>query len=206
MTRTLLFLLSLLAGCSAIQQTDSPIQPPELVKSAPLPPIVAPIPERGMKFDVMILVLKDGTVGNVKLLASSSAPNWDSLALRSIMKWQFIPAQREGVPVELWIRQPLLVQLREPIYRTLAGLVSATQEEADSLYLLLEHGTNFDTLLRQASQVFGERSGSPGSIDISVYAPHLRYELLKLREGETSRPLRVGNRIIIYKRLKREPA
>jgi TonB family protein len=196
----------LLAGCSAVQETETLIQPPELVKRASLPPIVSLVPQGGMKFDVMILVLKDGTVGSVKLLESSSDPGWDSLALHSIMKWQFIPARREGMPVELWVRQPLRVQLRDPIIRTLAGLVSATQEEADSLYLLLEHGMNFDTLLRQAGQPSGERSGSPGSIDISVYAPHLRDELLKLREGEASRPLRIGNRFIIYKRLKKEPA
>jgi parvulin-like peptidyl-prolyl isomerase len=88
----------------------------------------------------------------------------------------------------------------------LAGLVSATREEADSLSLLLEHGMTFDTLLRQALQVSGERSGTIGPVDISLYAPHLRDELLKLREGEVSRPVRIGNRFIIYKRLKKEPA
>jgi TonB family protein len=196
----------LLAGCSAVQQTDIPVQPPELVKSAPLPPIVSLVPERGMKFDVKILVLKDGTVGNVKLLESSGDTDWDSLALQSIMNWQFIPARREGMPVELWVRQPLLVQLRDPIIRTLAGLVSETQAEADSLYLLLEHGMNFDTLIRQAVQVSGERIGSPGSVDITVYARHLRDKLVRLREGEVSRPLRIGDKFIIYKRLKKEPA
>jgi TonB family protein len=159
-----------------------------------------------MKFNVSILVLKDGTVGGVKLLESSSDPDWDSLALHSILKWQFIPARREGMPVELWIRQPLLVQLRDPIIRTLTELVCATQQEADSLSLLLEHGMSFDSLLRHAVQVPGERSGSLGSVDISMYAPRVRDELLRLREGEVSRPLRVGNRFIMYKRLKKEPA
>jgi parvulin-like peptidyl-prolyl isomerase len=98
------------------------------------------------------------------------------------------------------------VQLRDPIIRILAGLVSATQQEADSLYSLVEHGTDFDSLLRQAVLVSGERRRSLGSVDISMYAPHLRDELLKLREGDVSRPLRFGTGFIMYKRLSKEPA
>lgn len=206
MIRTLLFLMFLLAGCSAIQQTETPYEPPELVKSAPLPPILTVVPRGGMRLNVMILVLKDGTVGNVRLLESSGDPDWDSLALHSIMKWQFTAARREGTPVEVWIRQPLLVQLRDPIIRILAELVCGAQREADSLYSLVKDGTDFDSLCRQAVLVSGERSGSFGSVDVSLYAPHLRDELLRLREGEVSRPLRVGDRFIIYKRLKKDPA
>jgi parvulin-like peptidyl-prolyl isomerase len=39
-----------------------------------------------------------------------------------------------------------------------------------------------------------------------VYAPPLRDELLRLREGEVSRPLRFGDGFILYKRLKKDPA
>jgi TonB family protein len=206
MTRTALFLMVFLAGCSAIEQIESPVQPPVLTRSAPLPPIMRVVPEGGMRFSVKILVREDGTVGDEKLLKSSGDPDWDSLALRSIMKWAFIPARREGKPVELWIRQPLVVQLQEPVMRTLAALVSATQQEADSLESLLDHGMDFDTLLGHAVQVPGERSGFLGAVDISVYVPHLRDKLLRLGEGDVSRPLRVGSRFIIYKRLKKEPA
>ena len=205
MIRTELFLTILLAGCSAIQQTETPVELPELVRSSPLPPIVWIVPGGGMKFNVMILVRKDGTVGNARLLDSSGDPDWDSLALHSIMQWQFIPARRAGRPVELSIRQPLLVQLRDPVIRILAALVSGTQREADSLYSLIEGGTDFDSLVRHAVQVPGERSGPRGSVDISYYAPHLRKELLRLREGEVTRPLRFGNGFTIYKRLKRNP-
>jgi parvulin-like peptidyl-prolyl isomerase len=110
------------------------------------------------------------------------------------------------MPVEVWVRQPLLVQLRDPIIRILAALVSATQQEADSLYSLVEHGTDFDSLLKQAVHASGLRSRPLGAVDISVYAPHLRDELLRLSEGEVSRPLRFGNGFILYKRLKKEPA
>jgi protein TonB len=206
MTRTVLFLMVLFAGCSAIEQTETPVQPPKLTRSAPLPPIVSVVPEAGMKFTVLIHVRRDGTVGDATLLKSSGHPDWDSLALHSILKWEFIPAQREGKPVEVWMRQPLVVQFLDPVMRTLAALVSATQQEADSLEALLDHGTGFDALLRDAVQVRGERSGSLGAVDISFFVPHLRNELLRLGEGDVSRPLRVGNRFIIYKRLKKDPA
>jgi TonB family protein len=203
---TVLFLTILLAGCSAIPQTETPIKPPELVKSARLPPILSVVPGEGMRFNVKILVLKDGTVGDVRLLESSGDAEWDSLALHSIMKWQFVPARSDGRPMDVWVRQPLVVQLRDPIIRVLAGLVSATEHEADSLYSLVEHGMDFDSLLRQAVQVSGERGRALGAVDISVYAPPLRDELLRLREGEVSRPLRFGDGFILYKRLKKEPA
>jgi TonB family protein len=206
MIRTVLFLTILLAGCSAIPQTETPIKPPELVKSARLPPILSVVPGEGMRFNVKILVLKDGTVGDVKLLESSGDAEWDSLALHSIMKWQFVPARADGRPMDVWVRQPLVVQLRDPIIRVLDGLVSATEHEADSLYSLVEHGMDFDSLLRQAVQVSGERGRALGAVDISVYAPPLRDELLRLREGEVSRPLRFGDGFILYKRLKKDPA
>jgi hypothetical protein len=206
MIRTTVFLMVLIAGCTAIQLTENSIQPPELVKSFPLPPIVSDMPGGRLKFTVMLLVLKDGTVGKVSLPESLYDPEWDSLAIHSIMKWQFNPALQDGKPVDLWLRQPLVVQFRDPIIRNLAGLISGTEREADSLYALLEHGLNFDTLLKHAVQVSGERSSSIGAVDISVYARTLRGELLKLREGDVSRPLRIGNRFVIYKRLKNEPA
>ena len=71
MIRTVFFFMVLLAGCSVIRQTETPIEPPELVKSTPLPRIPMVVAGGEMKFNVRILVLKDGTVGNVKLLESS---------------------------------------------------------------------------------------------------------------------------------------
>jgi TonB family protein len=206
MIRTVLFLLIFLAGCTAVQQTEIPVQPPELVKSAPLPPVVSNFPGGGVRFTVLILVLKDGTVGRAKMLESSGDAQWDSLALKSVAKWQFIPAREEGVPVDLWVRQPLRVQVREPIVMTLAALTSASEQEADSLYLLLEHGANFDSLALHSALGPREGNGLPRPVDISMFAPQPREEIQKLEEGQVSHPLRIGNRYIIYKRLKKEPA
>ena len=204
--RTLIPIMFLLAGCSAIPPSELPVEPPELVSSTSLPPITSIVPGDGMKFTVMIHVMSDGTVGGVKVLRSGAEPEWDSLALDSIMKWRFIAGRRDGTPVDIWIRQPLVIQIRNPILRTLAQIVCANEREADSLYALLALGADFDSIFRQSPPSPGTRDGYIGSVDISVYPTSLRNELLRLREGEVSRPVRHGSRFVIYRRLRSEPA
>jgi len=206
MIRTLIPLAFLIAGCSAIPPAETPVEVPELVSSTSLPPIPSVVPGDGMKFTVMIHVMSDGTVGDVKVLRSGAEPAWDSLALNSIMKWRFIAGRRDGTPVDVWIRQPLVVQIRNPIYRKLAEIVCVSEREADSLYALLVLGTDFDSLLRPSSAPRSERDAYVGSVDISVYPPLQKNALLQLKEGEISRPVRHGSRFVIYRRLKSEPA
>jgi TonB family protein len=200
--RTMLFLLILIAGCSPIQQTQTPIRPPELVRSAPLPSFVPVQPGGEMRITVMILVRTDGSVGDVNLVRSSSDPGWDSLALGSIKHWQFNPGMRDGKPTEVWLRQPLRVQFRESMVMNLEGLISLTESAADSLYSLLTRGANFDTLFFYALQDGGNRRTSVGPVDVSMYAKTLREELQRLTVGAVTRPLRVGTTFIIFKRLK----
>lgn len=206
MIRSLVLLVFILAGCSAIPPSEAPVEIPELVSSTALPPIPYVVPGDGMKFTVMIHVMSDGTVGEVKVLQSGAEPGWDSLALDSIRKWRFIAGRRDGSPVDVWIRQPLVVQIRNPIFRTLAEIACVNEREADSLYALLVLGADFDSLLRQSPETQGERDAFTGSVDISVYPSLLRNELLRLKEGEISRPVRHGSRFVIYRRLKSEPA
>jgi TonB family protein len=205
MIRLTFFLPIVLAGCTVIQQSESLIDPPQLIRSTSLPPISSVVPGRGMKFNVMILVRKDGTVGGVKLLEPGGDPDWDTLAMHSILNWQFTAARQDGKPLDLWVRQPLRIQLRDPIIMLLAEVVSTTEHDADSLYALFTQGMDFDTLYRLSTQPRGDRRGMIGSVDVSMYAPYVRDQLLKLKEGDVSRPLRFGSGYVIYKRLKKEP-
>ncbi len=204
--RNLILLVFLLAGCSAIPPSEAPVEVPELVSSTSLPPVPYVVPGEGMKFTVMIHVMSNGTVGEVKVLQSDAVPAWDSLALDSIKNWRFIAGRRDGTPVDVWIRQPLVVQIRNPIFRTLAEIACVNEREADSLYALLVLGADFDSLLRQSPRARGDRDAFVGSVDISVYPALLRNELLGLKEGEISRPFRHGSRFVIFRRLKSEPA
>jgi len=202
MTRISLLLLPLLIGCSAIPPAESPIELPGLVHSSPLPQIVSLVPGGGMKFTVRILVLKDGKVGDVRLVDSSGDPTWDSLAVESIRKWQFTPARRDGEPMALWIRQPLLVEIRDPMMRSIGQLVCETMREADSLYALMQQGEEFDSLVRRAGiRGSGIESAFVGSTDISIFSPLVRGEIQSLRENEITRPLKYGSRYVIFKKV-----
>lgn len=207
MKRIAALVLPFFLGCSAIQQTEVPTDVPELVRSTPLPKILSVVSGGGLKLNVRILVLKDGTVGDVKLLSSSGDESWDAAVRDSIRKWQFTPARRDGEPLALWIRQPLVVQVGEPVIRVLGQLVCATRREADSLYVLIQNGEGFDSLFRRAGLTeVATESGFIGEVDIYLFSPNLRNELLSLRENDTTHPLRYGNKFVIFKRFKKGAA
>jgi len=192
-----------LIGCGTMQLAEIPIEGPELVRLTPLPPMSSLGPTGGLRLIVMLHVLKDGTVEEARIIGSSGVAEWDSLALQSIRQWQFTPARRNGEPIDIWIRQPIAIKPQEQTILTLAELALPTKREADSLYLLLENGADFDTLVSHSSIAYSRQYGGHlGAVDISVYPEHVRRELQKLSQGEFTPPLRVGERYLIYKRYK----
>jgi TonB family protein len=185
--------------------TEVSTEPPELVRMTPLPPISTVIPQGGLRLTVMLHVLRDGTVSEVRMVESSGVPQWDSLALKSIRGWRFTPARRNGEPVDLWIRQPVAVRPQEATILSLGEIVCATMREADSLYLLLEDGANFDTLARRSSIAPSRGEGGfLGAVDIAVYPQHVREELQKLSQGDITPPLKIGDRYVIFKRYRKD--
>jgi TonB family protein len=156
----------------------------------PLPPITTKSYPTGMRLNVLIHVLQDGTVENVRMLGSSGDVEWDSLALQSMKQWRYGPLRHDGVPADLWFRQLVVVQLQEPIVMTIGELKSASLHEADSLYALLEKGTDLDLLFKQAI----------GTFDIAKYPQNVREKVRSLSEGENTRPLHLGDKYVIYKR------
>ena len=203
MIRIVPCMVVLLIGCGTIPLTEGPSEVPELVRLTPLPPMSSALPSAGLRLAVMLHILKDGTVGEVRMTASSGVPEWDSLALQSIRQWQFSPARRDGVPVDLWIRQPIVVKPQEQTLVTLAEIVVATKRDADSLYVLLQSGADPDTLAMRSSIAESRQYGGHlGAVDISVYPQHVRNQLQKLSIGEITPPLKLGDRYIIYRRYK----
>jgi len=201
-----LLVLPFFFGCSAIEQNQESTELPALVRSTPLPPILSAVTGGGLRFNVRILVLKDGSVGDVKLQGSSGDDSWDAIALDSIRKWQFTPFKRDGVPLAIWVRQPLVVQAGDHVMRTLGQLVCASEREADSLYALIQNGENFDSIfLKPEMSESTTKSGYLGVVDLTTFAPPIRHELLTLSENQTTRPLRYGNNFVIFKRMKKEP-
>jgi TonB family protein len=182
--------LLLLAGCGGTQQVAAPTERLELISMTPLPPITSMSYAAGLKLNVLIHVLQDGTIENIRMLGSSGDGEWDSLALQAMKKWRYAPPRRDSVPIDVWFRQLVVVQIQEPVVMTIGELVSASLHEADSLYAMLEKGADLDVLFKQAI----------GTFDIMKYPPNVRNKLGKLRQGENTSPFRVGDKYVIYKR------
>ncbi len=185
--------LLMLAGCGGSQQIAVPTERLELISMTPLPPVTSISYAMGMKLNLLIHVLQDGTVESVRMLGSSGDGEWDSLALQTMKQWRYAPPRRDGVPTDMWFRELVVVQIQEPIVMTIGELVTASSLEADSLYSLLVKGTDLDPLFRQTT----------GTFDIMKYPPTVREKLRKLGRGECAGPFQVGDKYVIYKRFRK---
>jgi TonB family protein len=201
MRRFVPLVMAAFLGCGTVQQTGGPIEPPELIKMTSLPTISSSISWAGLKLVLMLHVMKDGTVGEVRMVESSGMPEWDTLAIQSIKQWQFLPGRYEGEVADLWIRQPIVVKPREATTLTLGEIVCGTQDEADSIHGRLDRGEEFESLASRYSIAPSRAQGGfLGTVDIAIYPQHVRNELRRLRQGEYTSPLRVGDRYYIYRR------
>ncbi len=60
-----------------------------------------------------VLVTREGLSSRVELENSSGSNVLDQLALETVKRWRFTPAQRGGDPVESWVRVPIEFRLEE---------------------------------------------------------------------------------------------
>jgi TonB family protein len=185
-----LVILLALAGCTVTREVEVPTTQLELIDMTPLPPLESISYPAGMKLTVLLHVMKDGTVENVRILGPSGDGGWDSLAVQSIKQWRYAVPRRDGVPTDIWFRQLVVVQLQEPIEMTIGELASASLHEADSLHASLEKGAIMDTLFMQTLR----------TVNIMRFPQRIRERLKNLREDDFTRPLRLGEKYVIYKR------
>ncbi len=197
-----MILLIALVGCSSTEQTDFATVKPKLISMAPFPPYPAIPPSSTMRMALLMYIQEDGSVSKVRLLTTSGDARWDSLAMESTKRWRFSPATRDNTPLGLWVRQEVNIQFRDPIPMYLGRLASGSQNQADSLYVLLRNGSDFLAL----ASLFPGRSAAGdgemlGTVDIAPLPARVREVLKQLKEGEFTRPMQVGDEYIIYKRL-----
>jgi len=69
---------------------------------------------RGWEGEVLfeVFVLKNGRVGDLKLLTSSGYKSLDDAAKKALARWRFKPAIASGFPVESHVRVPIRFSLR----------------------------------------------------------------------------------------------
>lgn len=193
MISRLSIILPLLVGCGGTHETTVPTERVELLSMAPLPRVVLATYQSVIRLNVLMHIREDGTVEHVKMLGSSGDDVWDSLATQSMKQWRYSPYRRAGVPVDLWFRQVVVVQIQEPIVLTIGEIVSSSSREADSLHALLDAGTGLDSLFRRTLR----------TIDIVRYPQNVRDALKQLDPGDYTSPLRRGDEYVIYKRFDR---
>lgn len=54
-----------------------------------------------------VLILTNGTVGEIKLKKSSNYTRLDNAALDAVKRWRYQPARRGGKPIAFWYVQPI---------------------------------------------------------------------------------------------------
>jgi parvulin-like peptidyl-prolyl isomerase len=57
--------------------------------------------------------------------------------------------------------------------------------------------------VQQFAGGLNDRGGFLGTVDIRTYVPRVRESLRYLHEGEYTGPIRVGDKYVIYKRVKK---
>jgi TonB family protein len=198
----LLAVLLLLAGCTSPPAEVRVDRYPILIESTPLPAAPSWFRRNELILDLRIYVAADGSVRDLEWIESSNDKDWDADARDAILKWKYQPALEGGKPIAIWVRNTVKVQFEEPVTFPLAEIVCPNGEVADSVYALLAGGRGFADLAREVS-VGSDRAngGYRGLTNIGIFPVAIREVLRKLKEGEITKPLRLGDRFVIYKRL-----
>lgn len=196
-----LLTLLLLTGCATSNRGIAPEPKTELILLTPLPPLTSRAMAYGVKLNVLFHVLPDGTTVEASLLNSSGDPDWDSLAVDSLKLWRFTPLTAEKEAPDRWVRYGVVVQVQEPIEMRLAEMVVPDRQRADSLFELLNKGSDFEALGVEA--LTGGKAGSwkpPELVNLARYPGHVREKLCILRTDHFTEPIRIGLNYVIFKR------
>lgn len=190
------------AGCRTSEPVTAPR--PELVHISSLPTLDPFVHPQQLTLNILFCILRDGTVGDLRMLGTSGDAKWDAAAIDSMRAWLFTGVPDATPPEGLWIRQVIIVKAEERLVMTLGELTVASEHEADSLYALLEKGVAFESLLGRDGAPPRASAAILGPVDISQYPGRVRDKLRDLDVYDVTRPIRVGVHYVIYQRLDHE--
>jgi hypothetical protein len=195
--------LGILSGCSSVQQITNNHAPVLLVQY-PFPAIPASICNSDYLLVADMLILKDGSVSDVKLMNTGVSKEWDAIAVSTIKTWKYSPLKMDDKPTSCWVHQKMKIRIAEPLIFSLAAVLCSTSEQADSVYIYLINGRNFKEIAKDFSAlpVQGDLF-ELGDVDIYQYPDFIRYKLLNLSEGEYTKPLKFDDSYIIFQRVKK---
>jgi hypothetical protein len=196
-------LMIIFIGCIPPEQYIDPSLPQVLVHY-PLPAIPVSIQNPPTEISMAMFITSEGVVTKVMLTKGSCGPTWDSLAMQTIMRWQFVPARVSNKPISTWFHLRAPIRYRHPESLLLAEIVCNTKKMIDSMYEELKTGHDFGELAKLHSVVPSrENNGAIGEINIFCYSEYIQQTLTYLEPDKFTLPLKYGERFIIFKRLKK---
>lgn len=75
------------------------------------PPLSRRLGEEG-EVQLLVHILEDGSVGEIKLKVSSGYARLDTAAREAISRWRYVPARQGGEPISYWYVQPVAFSLK----------------------------------------------------------------------------------------------
>lgn len=101
-----------------VEQKPTPIVAPRVDATRRSNP--APVYPRGSlrrheqgKVILEVLILADGSVGEVRIKQSSGFKRLDRSAMKAVKRWRYVPAQQGNKAIEYWYQQPIVFSLRK---------------------------------------------------------------------------------------------
>lgn len=190
-------------GCATTHPVELPDRLPQLIEQEPFPPMSDALFRTHHDFDLKLQIEDDGTVLRAEILNPTADSEWDSLAVSRVRRWKFSPAMHAGRPMRMWITFKASVKCEDPVFVDLAEIVLADAALADSAYALLIAGEDFEQLVSRFSVSQSKTvRGYLGAVDIHRYAEDVQKALLRLKESDITKPLAMGKRYTIFKRLR----
>lgn len=195
--------LIVLMGCIPPEQILDPSVPQILIQY-PLPPIPPLVINPPSRISMALYIDSTGRVTKARLTNGSYGPAWDSLAIQTILRWQFVPARVNNKPISTWAHLRASIRYENPKPLLLAEIVCDDKETIDSIYQELVMGKNFGGLAKRFSVVASrEHEGEIGEVNIYSYPEYIRDNLSLLEYDTITPPMKYGDRFIIFKRLKK---
>jgi protein TonB len=72
----------------------------------PYPPLSKRLGEQG-RVVLRVRIETDGTASQAEIQRSSGFERLDQTALKTVLRWRFVPGKRNGVPEAMWFNIPI---------------------------------------------------------------------------------------------------
>lgn len=182
-----------LNGCTAKREAGSPVETTEL-------PVFEGEKETDyLELSVLFLLSEDGSVEDLQLVNSSGDALWDSAAIDSIKNWRFPPTSESE---KKWVRRTVRIEIIPAEIINLGELVFRNKNEADLMYSRLRAGVSFERMVRETQQ--GNTLAREGrfrpDVETAEYPIKISQMLMKLEEGQYSKPVPMDGEYLIFKR------